>query len=117
MADNVLDHAALNTLLENVGGDRVFLAELIDTYFADAPNLFDQINGALASGAAEDFRRAAHSLKSNSANFGATRLAEMAKALEELGKAGQIAGTEGQIAQLAQEYERVRAALEAVRNG
>lgn len=47
-------------------------------------------------GAAESFRRTAHSIKSNASTFGATRLAEMARALEIGGPpAGVAHGAEG----------------------
>ena len=46
------------------------------------------MRGALADANVEEFRRAAHSLKSNSANLGAMTLAALAKELEMMGKAG-----------------------------
>src|ERR1051325_5583988 len=88
-SDEYLDRSAIDNLLASVGGDREFLIELIDTYFEDTVTLFSQMEGALAAGDAPVLQRAAHSLKSNSANFGAMQLAGIAKALEEIGKSGQ----------------------------
>jgi HPt (histidine-containing phosphotransfer) domain-containing protein len=109
----VIDRAAFNNLVESVGGDQEFLGELLQTYFDDSPRQMEAMHAALAQGNAEDFRRAAHSLKSNSANFGAMALSRLAKGLEDLGKAGTLDGAAQGVAAAEQEYLRVRAALEA----
>lgn len=80
----------LNSLLDSVGGDREFLQELIETFFADAPEQFEALDSALAGGDAEVFRRAAHSMKSNSASFGAMTLSGIFKQLEDIGKSGDL---------------------------
>ena len=109
----VIDSAVLDGLLESVGGDREFLAELLQTYFEDSPRLLETMHTALAASNADEFRRAAHSLKSNSANFGAMTLSRMAKGLEDMGKAGTLDGAAAGVAQAEAEYARVRAALES----
>jgi HPt (histidine-containing phosphotransfer) domain-containing protein len=76
----VIDPHTFDELQANAGAD--FVLELVDTFAEEAPRLLAELRSALASGAAERFRRAAHSLKSNSHTFGATRLAAMARALE-----------------------------------
>ena len=113
----VIDRTVLDGLLESVGGDREFLAELLQTYFDDAPSLFDTMRAALTAGKPDEFRRAAHSLKSNSANFGAVQLSRMSKELEDMGKAGALDGAEVKLAHAAEEYSRVRAALELATAG
>ena len=50
MPDETLDLAALAELLENVGDDREFLVELIDTYLGDSPTLVAAMRSGLASG-------------------------------------------------------------------
>ena len=60
-------------------------------------------------------RAAAHTIKSSSKDFGATRLAELCQTLEELGKAGALEGTAELAAQVEAEYQPVKAALEAER--
>jgi HPt (histidine-containing phosphotransfer) domain-containing protein len=109
----VIDRAVLDGLLESVGGDQDFFAELAQTYFDDAPKLLATLHTALAAGDAESFRRAAHSLKSNSASFGAMQLSRMSKDLEDMGKAGTFDGAGPKIAGVEEEYARVRAALES----
>ena len=76
----VIDPHTFDELQANAGAD--FVLELVDTFAEEAPRLLTELRSALAAGAAERFRRAAHSLKSNSDTFGATRLAAMARALE-----------------------------------
>ena len=115
-SDDRLDRSAIDNLLASVGGDREFLIELIDTYFEDTVTLFGQMESALVTGDAPVLQRAAHSLKSNSANFGATQLSGMAKELEGMGKSGQTGAAHDLLQQAAAEYERVRTALEVVRN-
>jgi len=73
-----------NTLKESTGAD--FIGELIDAFLDDAPNLIAQMRSALANKDTESFRRAAHSMKSNAATFGAMELSARAKELEGLGR-------------------------------
>jgi HPt (histidine-containing phosphotransfer) domain-containing protein len=116
MADtHPIDSQALVAMLEMVGGDTAFLAEMIDTYLADSPQLLDNLRQAVAAGNAELLRRAAHSLKSNSEGFGATNLAAIARRLEDLAKGGITDGATALLAEATAEYERVRAALLAAR--
>jgi HPt (histidine-containing phosphotransfer) domain-containing protein len=117
-SDDVIDLEVLDNLFEAVGGDGEFLAELLETYFADTPQQFSSMQAALADGNSEEFRRAAHSLKSNSANFGATDLTNKAKDLEEMGKSGQLDLAEASLSDAEAEYLRVKSALENIqRNG
>ena len=110
---DIIDRAVLDGLLETVGGDREFLGELLQTYFDDAPKLLGAMHAALDAGDADEFRRAAHSLKSNSNSFGAMQLSRMCKELEDMGKAGTLEGAGSKIISAEEEYTRVRAALEA----
>jgi CheY-like chemotaxis protein/HPt (histidine-containing phosphotransfer) domain-containing protein len=108
----VIDQAAFDELVASTGNDAAFIRELIDTYLTDAPELMAQMRSALAVSDAETFRRAAHSLKSNSASLGAMALSEQAKELEMMGKAGALEGAADKIAAADSEYARVKAALE-----
>jgi HPt (histidine-containing phosphotransfer) domain-containing protein len=115
MTDTTLiDRGVLDGLLESLGGDLDFLAELLQTYFDDSPQQIAAMRAAVAAGDAEALRRAAHSLKSNSANFGALALSAKCKELEMVGKAGTVDGAADKIAVVAADYEQVRAALEAM---
>jgi histidine phosphotransfer protein HptB len=83
-----LDMTTFEELKEMSGAD--FIGELIDTFLEDAPKLVMEMKSALKTNDAEAFRRAAHSLKSNSATFGAKRLSGLAKELEMLGKESRL---------------------------
>lgn len=76
----MIDPTTFAELQATTGAD--FVVELVDTFAEEAPQMLAEMRAAHAAAAAERFRRAAHSLKSNSSTFGATRLAEMARALE-----------------------------------
>jgi HPt (histidine-containing phosphotransfer) domain-containing protein len=76
----VIDPHTFDELQATAGAD--FVADLVDTFATEAPALLAELRSALEARAGERFRRAAHSLKSNGSTFGATRLAEQARALE-----------------------------------
>lgn len=80
----VIDLNTFNTLRESTGGD--FIVELIDTLVEDLPSQVAQLKDALAAQDADSFRRAAHTLKSNAATFGAHRLTDLARELETMGR-------------------------------
>lgn len=111
----ILDPAALKNLREMVGGDDAFLVELIDTFLADAPRMLSDMRQALESEDAVVLHRAAHSLKSNSAEFGGMGLSDFCRKLEEMGKAGTLDEAVELVTQVEAEYEKVKVALEAVR--
>ena len=75
-----IDQATFNELQEAAGAE--FVAELVDTFLQEAPEMLAELRRAHAGLQADVFRRAAHSLKSNSMTFGATRLGAMARTLE-----------------------------------
>jgi len=112
----VLDRAALETLLEVVGGEPALLGELIDSFLEETPPLLNNLRQALGQGDAAELRRAAHTIKSSSNDFGATTLAELCQELETMGKAGTLDRAAELVAQAEKEYEQVRVRLEAVRS-
>jgi CheY-like chemotaxis protein len=110
-----LDTRALERLV-NVTGDAVGLLEgLIDTFLADVPRLLGDAKRGLRQEQAEEVRRAAHTLKSTGATFGATRLSELSRSLEALASSGSLAGAANLIPRMEAEYQEVREALAAVR--
>jgi len=80
MDRTLIDLDIFRDLQDAAGAD--FVGELVDTFAEEAPALIAELQAAVAAGAADRFRRAAHSLKSNGHTFGATRLAEQALVLE-----------------------------------
>ncbi len=82
MATNppVIDDATFAELQAAAGAD--FVVELVGTFFEEAPGMLGELRAARAAGAAERFRRAAHSLKTNAHTFGAMALGAQARELE-----------------------------------
>jgi PAS domain S-box-containing protein len=111
----VLHPPALERLMQTIGDDRGLLAALIDTFLDDVPRLVDGARQGLQQGQADEVRRAAHTLKSNGATFGAIRFSELSRELEALARSGTLEGTADLLARIEGEYESVRLALEAVR--
>lgn len=87
----VIDKTTFEELKQMSGAE--FINELVDTFLEDAPKLAKELQAALEAGNADSFRRAAHSLKSNAATFGAGQLADLAKELEMLGRENRLAET------------------------
>ena len=85
-ASPVLEPAALARLTTLVGGDQAVLGELIDSFLTDAPALLAEMQHAVDAQDAATLHRAAHTLKSNAADFGARTLSELCRELEALGK-------------------------------
>ena len=79
-----IDLKVFDELKQAAGAD--FISELIHAFMEDAPVQIGQMKSALATQDAESFRRAAHTLKSNAATFGADRLASLARELEMMGR-------------------------------
>ncbi len=80
----IIDINTFNVLKEST--DAEFIQELINTFLEDAPNQIEQMRNALTQKDAELFTRAAHTVKSNAATFGATELANLARELESMGR-------------------------------
>jgi CheY-like chemotaxis protein/HPt (histidine-containing phosphotransfer) domain-containing protein len=79
-AERVIDIATYRELEATAGAE--FAAELVDAFLEDAPSMLAALRTAHAASDPDSFRRAAHSIKSNSATFGAVTLAELARELE-----------------------------------
>jgi len=108
-----IDMAAFDTLKEMSGAD--FIGELIDAFLDDAPQLIQQMKTALKAGDPESFRRAAHSLKSNGATFGANNLSALAKELEMLGRENKLEQTGGRLDVLEAAYKKAARELKELR--
>jgi len=111
--DEIIDHATFAGLLDSLGGDVDFLSELVEAYLASSPGLIESMRQAIATGEAPALQRAAHSLKTGSASFGALAFAARCKELEDLGKRGALAGAEAKFGALEAAYTEVVAALQA----
>jgi len=103
-----IDLPTFNALKDSTGAD--FIGELIAAFLDDAPALIAQMRAALQTSNAEEFRRAAHSMKSNAATFGAMELSAQAKELEALARANNLE-VGARVDTLAAEFEDVKIEL------
>ena len=108
----VLDMNTFNTLKESTGAD--FISELIDAFLEDAVTQMNDMKSAIAANDAETFRRAAHSLKSNAATFGATDLMALARELEMMGREKNLA-VGNKLEVLKEAFESVKSQLNRLR--
>ena len=83
MLQSVLDPQVLGELFEIMGEDFV---SILQSFLGNAPNLMRGIKTAMSQHDLEALSRAAHSLKSSSANVGASELSILARELEFKGR-------------------------------
>jgi HPt (histidine-containing phosphotransfer) domain-containing protein len=109
MSSPTIDSATFEELKATAGAE--FVRELVDTFLAEAPAMLDELRMALGAGDAGRFRRAAHSLKSNSNTFGALPLGVLARELELGGLGPTREAQHVALDALVHEYARVAEAL------
>lgn len=113
MVGHEIDITTFEELKQMSGAD--FIDELMETFLEDAPKLISELRAALQAGDADSFRRAAHSLKSNAATFGAAHLSQQAKELELIGKDGKLSETGGRLEALERTFAAVTSELKGLR--
>ncbi|HEY3312786.1 MAG TPA: response regulator [Anaerolineales bacterium] len=116
-SDGILDLSALDALLRLVGDDKIGFHEVIRSFLAETPLLFTKLRDAIRIGDPALFRRAAHTLKSSSRDYGAVRLSDFCQQLEIIGKTGKLEAAMGLVLQTEAEYEQVKQALEKISAG
>lgn len=116
-ASSALDMRVIADLRE-LGGedDPNLLTELIDMFLTDAPARIREVETSLANGDIKTLERAAHTLKSSSANIGAMGLSAVCKRIEELARAQNGAAIAPLLADTTQSFAEAEAALRALRN-
>ena len=111
-----LDLAALDQLRElQTARTPNLLVQLIELFLADTPAVLRAMWFAVADGDAARLCQLAHKLKGSSASFGARVLAHRCEQLEVLGRSGTTNGAWQRLVDVEQEYARVSAALEQIR--
>jgi PAS domain S-box-containing protein len=115
--NGVLDAAAIKRLEQLAGGDNGFLIDFIDTFLEAAPKMVGDLKQSIDDGDATNLRLVAHTLKSNSAALGASRLSELCKELEELGKNDQLDTAPAKVDLVELEFAPIITALESMRVG
>ena len=112
MTEPCIDLAIFDELRRIVGADS--MRELLAAFFADTPRQVATMRQALDDGDATTFERAAHTLKSTSATFGATTLSAHARELELMGKGRELGAARARLESLAAETAEVERALREV---
>lgn len=111
MTSPLLDPAVFAELQDTAGAD--FVVELVDTFCEEAPTMLAEMRAAQAAGAADRYRRAAHSLKSNCQTFGAAELGALAREQE----LGGLPADATPLDALEAAFTRAAAALKAASHG
>lgn len=100
----MLDKEVLRELIEVMGED---FTVLVQTYLQDAPKKLEQLEQVAKTGEIAGLIAPAHSLKSTSANLGAMRLSEMAKAIEHGSREGTLLQPVALVSQMHEEFKKV----------
>jgi CheY-like chemotaxis protein/HPt (histidine-containing phosphotransfer) domain-containing protein len=107
-----LDSGLLNNIraLQRPGAPSL-LGKIIGLYLDNSPALLQSSREAVAQGDAMALMEAAHSLKSSSANLGATQLATLCKELEQRGRDNDLQGAAELVDEIGKVYLSVCRAL------
>ena len=90
IGESAIDYEVLSELVVMLGNDIEFASGLIRDFLDDGSELLSTIRSAQEVGNAEELERAAHTLKSSSATFGAMAASDICKEIEEQGQRGEI---------------------------
>ena len=111
-----IDPSALAPYRDVMGDEAdAFVADLIDSFLVSSSEMVTTLDVALAQGDIATFTRSAHTLKSNSAIFGAYTLSGFCQELELAGKDGTLTGVPAKLDELKVEYQQVRQELAVLR--
>ena len=105
----VLDLTALRARLEQ---DMDLLEEMIELFLETSPQLFTEVESAVANGNGPQLASSAHTLKGVLQNMCAERCARLALRLETCGRTGDMELAEASWNELQSEWERLQTALE-----
>ena len=114
MSENqpVLDHGVIASLRELGGEDDPGLfVELVNMFLSDTPERMRALSEAMDRRDPTALERAAHALKSSSANLGALGLSGLFRDIEAAGREKDLARAASLVARSRSEFERVQAAL------
>lgn len=104
-----------DSALENVGGSKAVLLEMIDLFAQECPKQMADVEAAFATGDPEAVLRAAHTLKGSVALFAAEAATLAARKIEFLGREGNLDGFESAWSSLNEEVKRLFEAFEALK--
>jgi CheY-like chemotaxis protein len=98
----------MDRLLDLTDGNDDSLRELVEMYFKQTTNQFEQLQSAVAAPDADAMRRVAHSCAGASATLGMTHLVPRLRELEKLGASGTVAGANEILEVASREYQRIK---------
>ena len=101
----------LDGTLRRLGGDETLLADLVQLYDEDSPELISRLIEGVDNHRGDDVRHAAHSLRGLAANFGAAALSEPLLHLEEAAIQGRMDEAETLLNQVRRESARLQQSL------
>jgi HPt (histidine-containing phosphotransfer) domain-containing protein len=101
--------AEFGELMGEEGGQMV--AGLVALYLKDSPLLIQDMRQAIEVGNLDGLHRAAHTLKGNSNQVGASRLSGLCFELEQAAKAGSLDGAGGMVERIQAEFACVETEL------
>ncbi len=111
----VFDPSALQRLRATLGKQAdVMLPVLVKGFLVEAPKLIAEAQRSLDENRSADLRRAAHTLKSNSATFGAMALAALARELEYAARDNLLAGAGELLQRIRVEFDQAQVTLQAL---
>ena len=111
-----IDRSVLESIrmLEGSGGQGL-LEKVVTLYLSDSLKQMERIRSSAGTGDAESLRRAAHTLKSSSANVGATGILDICRKIEaETGGGKPPAAGSPMLEKLENEYRSVCKELQAI---
>ncbi|MCG2586120.1 response regulator [Massilia sp. TS11] len=103
---------AIRTLSPERGD--ALVERVVQAFIHDTPQQIKRMREAAAIDDSESLRKAAHSLKSASANIGAETLSQQARELEQLGRSGICGGADAILKDMEREFQAVRLSLNAL---
>ena len=107
-----LDPQAVEQLRQlDPGGANRLILRVVEAYRGSAEKLVPQLHDAMARGDLAGVRRVAHTLKSSSANVGASQLAQLCASVETMVRTGETAGLDEAVHAMCAEVDRAVAAL------
>lgn len=106
-----IDTSALVRLRDVIGGDEDDLAEFIQDFSEEAPDLVSQMIAGASAGDWPALKIATHSLKSNCKDFGALELGELCQVLESESAQGEVVDAQQKVEKIS---IQVKAAVEAL---
>lgn len=109
----ILDKTVLSDIFSmSTDGNKDLVQQVVKLYFESCPELIKKMHQAFEDKDKESLFKAAHSLKSSSANLGAMCLADVAKQIESLSRDGQLDKTHALLVVIDGYYKATQFALD-----